>query len=532
MSLAERTLYVTRWGFSVVFVGLVTGAIAVIVPPMALAGVVALTGVLLLWALPELRVVPEKLLRRFFFIMVFVQLSVPAYYAIDTGYLPWVSVRRLCFLAVIIFLGLTLAGSKSARGNISERLRSSRFLTMLTIGFLITIALSILTAMDWMRSLKSLFEVMLEWYIPMFACILVVRTDEDIVFLFKVIAIALIVDSIAGAIEFVLQRRYYFDIFPQSMLESMLYDNPALDAAYQTITMRNGLYRASSIYSVNLSFSELAAIVAPIGAYFVFHGRNRRERILGVATGICSMLALFCAGARGGYTASLVAMPVMAFIWTIRYSKKNPSTLVGAIMGALFAVGTVCILIAIALWPRLHDMVIGSEYDGDESTQARVEQWQLAIPHIIANPVTGHGMGSAAELVGYHRDFLGPRGVPTIDSYIISLLVDEGVPGLLFFFGIIAIGIWTGLRLYVTDNDERAAVGGPVAGSLIAFAIYRIALSQTENHTLVFLIIGLVFAIVKLARDRRGTDSNSSLVAGPTRRNVAVAHSSAPLPSQ
>jgi hypothetical protein len=102
----------------------------------------------------------------------------------------------------------------------------------------------------------------------------------------------------------------------------------------------------------------------------------------------------------------------------------------------------------------------------------------------------------------------------------------------LFFFGIIAIGIWTGLRLYVTDNDERAAVGGPVAGSLIAFAIYRIALSQTENHTLVFLIIGLVFAIVKLARDRRGTDSNSSLVAGPTRRNVAVAHSSAPLPSQ
>ena len=70
--------YVARWAVAVVFIGLLVGVMAVLSSPLALAGVVALSGAFLLWALPELRLVPERSLRLFFFLMVFVQLSVPA----------------------------------------------------------------------------------------------------------------------------------------------------------------------------------------------------------------------------------------------------------------------------------------------------------------------------------------------------------------------------------------------------------------------------------------------------------------------
>ena len=97
--------YVARWAVAVVFIGLLVGVMAVLFSPLALSGVVALSGAFLLWALPELRLVPERSLRLFFFLMVFVQLSVPAYYAVLVPGLPWISVRRAFSGIVIVLFG-------------------------------------------------------------------------------------------------------------------------------------------------------------------------------------------------------------------------------------------------------------------------------------------------------------------------------------------------------------------------------------------------------------------------------------------
>jgi O-antigen ligase len=498
MTLSQKLFQATRWGAAILFVGMLTGAIAVLFPPLASVGVVALVAVVLLWALPELRLVPEKLLRNMFFMMVFVLLCIPAYFAIDTGVLPWISVRRVFALVVIILFSLTVAGSQAARAKILETVRANGLLALSAIGFFIMIFLSIFTSANWSFSLKEFFDVLLNWYVPLFVCILIVRSEEDVVLLLKIIAIAVIFDSFAGLIEFILERRFYFDIFPKSVLDSMLSSNPALAIIYYTSNFRNGLYRASSIYTVPLSFGELAAMAAPIGAYFVLHARKWTDFVLGVLTVLACLLALFCSGARGGYLAFLVAMPVMAIIWTIRYSVLNPRSLVGAIVLAVFSFGFVSLVGLIFAWQRLYNIVFGGG-DTVASTEARFIQWNLAKPHILSNPVTGHGTGMSAEVIGYFT----PGGtIPTVDSYVLSLLVEVGVPGLIFFFGMIACGVWIGLRQYLTNTDRWAALGGPIACSLIAFAVYRLALSQRENHTLFFLIIGLAFSIGRLGYER------------------------------
>jgi O-antigen ligase len=483
------------WSALILFVGTITGAMTVLFPPMASIGMVAVIGVILLWAMPDLPTIPDKLLRRMFFLMVAVLLCIPNYYAIDTGILPWISVRRFFIGAVILLFCITIAGSKDAREKVVDAVESNQFLSFLTLGFLAMLVISLFTANVWVVSLNGLVDSLLTWYVPIFACILVVRTADDVIVLLKIMACALVWDTLLGVIEFFVQRRYYFDIFPQSVLQNMLASNPALEIIYNTVWIRNGIYRSSSIYTVPLSFGELAAVVAPIGAYFIFHGQNAKWRVVGLIAIIASFVALIISGSRGGFISFLAAMPIMLALWVFRSSKIDRRSMMGAVMGCVFLAGTIAVMTLVVAWPRASNIVFGGGETAG-STDARFVQWRMAVPHILNNPITGHGKNSSTELVGYYNP---GSPLPTLDSYVISLLVEQGIPGFLLFFGMIAFGVWIGIRLYLTRLDDLGALGAPIACSLIAFSVYRLALSQTENHTLMFLILGLVFAVARLS---------------------------------
>ena len=494
---SSRLFSLGLWGLAILFIGFITGVATVIAPPMASVGIVALTGLALLWALPELHAVPDNLLRRLFFLMVFVYLCVPAYYAIETGVLPWISARRLVAASMIFLFAITVAGSQAARSKILRSVQSARPLAYLCIGFLALLFLSILASPAPSQALNGFVDSILTWYVPLFACIFVVRTDEDIVLLLKIIGLAIIVDAGLGLIEFILERRYYFDVFPQDMLDNMLANNPALEQMYNISNFRNGIYRAASIYSVPLSFGEIAAMVAPVGAYFLFHGEKIIWRLFGILVLFTSLMSLIISGSRGGFVAFLVAMPAMLLLWTLRYARAHRGSVVTMLMAVLAFFGTSAVMGLILFSGKLSKRVFGSGETAG-STSARFEQFNMALPHIMRNPVTGHGRGTAAELVG----FLTPGNtLPTIDSYLITLLVEQGLTGFVLFFGMIGFGVWLAARLYIMSPDPRSALGAPIACSLLAFAVYRIALSQTENHTLMFLMIGLVFALAKVSRN-------------------------------
>jgi hypothetical protein len=218
MHLAARISYFSLQAASVALVGLLVGFMTVILPPMAITGVVALAGVILLWAMPELRLVPETALRKMFFVMVIVLLCVPDYYALTISYLPWISIRRLFEFAVIILFCITVAGSSSARAKIAATVRINPWLTACVVGFLVMNCLSIFTSGEWLFfSVNVFFDVLLTWYAPLFASILVVRSEEDVIILMKIIAVTGIVVSLAGVIEFTTYHnftsRYYRVVF-------------------------------------------------------------------------------------------------------------------------------------------------------------------------------------------------------------------------------------------------------------------------------------------------------------------------------
>src|SRR5262249_42574622 len=159
------------------------------------------------------------------------------------------------------------------------------------------------------------------------------------------------------------------------------------------------LYRASSIFTVPLSFGEFEAMVAPIAAYFIFHAATGRERALGIAAISFAIVGLVISGSRGGYIAFLIGMLLMIFAWGIRYMRSNPQSFIGTLMFGIFTVGAGATLSLIMVWPRLHDMVLGG-WDTASSDDARFAQWDLAMPHILSNPITGHGVGTSGILAG------------------------------------------------------------------------------------------------------------------------------------
>lgn len=310
---------------------------------------------------------------------------------------------------------------------------------------------------------------------------------------YKVIAICTLVVAIIGIGEFVLQKRFLLDVFPKSILARMMEDNPYIAEIVGQNPLRNGMYRASSIFTVPLSYGEFAAMVAPFGGYFLLHARKWRERTLGMAVLASVLLSLFVSGSRGGNVAFLITMPVMTGLWIIRYSRLHRQSLLGAIGAIVTLLGVAAAIALIFFWQRLHNIVLGGG-ETVASTNGRLIQWELAWPRILENPITGHGVGMAADIIGFRL----ASGLATVDSYILTLLVDTGIPGLLLFGGIIALAVWICAYVYLTDFRKLAELALPLGCSVLAFGFYRLVLSQRENHTLFFLLTGLTFVFYEL----------------------------------
>ncbi len=124
-------------------------------------------------------------------------------------------------------------------------------------------------------------------------------------------------------------------------------------------------------------------------------------------------------------------------------------------------------------------MVLGGAAQAG-STDARYGQWIAALPFIKSNPITGHGFAMGGFVIQ-----------SSIDSYVISLLIETGIPGFIFFSGLLLIPVWYGVRNYLSDTSETGAAAGAVACSFVAFTANRLVLSQKENHMLMFSLLAI-----------------------------------------
>jgi O-antigen ligase len=404
---------------------------------------------------------------------------------VQFGGLPWISARRFATFALIAPFLLAISSSSQVRHEIAQRLRSAPLILVCVLGFLAMASLSVLTSNLPDQSISGLSDAILTWYVPFLAAIYVVKNKDDSILMLKIVCFCALFNSAAGIVEFRLQHRIFLDIFPKSMLDAFIEANPSMaDFLDVSKSFREGVFRAASVFLTALSFAEFEIMVIPIGLFFALHRERLFERCLGWMVVIGAIGGILVSGSRGGYVGFLVSTAAFAGAWAVRKAQTDKASLAPAFVGLLAALSFGTVLMAVLFTHRGHDMVLGS---GEEaaSTQGRWIQWAAALPMIKTNPITGHGIATGGADIG-----------SSIDSYVISLLLETGVPGLVFFIGICCLPIWFGLRNYIYDLSESGALAGTLACSFIAFTLYRLVLSQRENNMLAFFLLALVVVAI------------------------------------
>jgi O-antigen ligase len=487
---------VVGWAAASIFLGLVVGFAAVVLPPTGAFGFVAVVGVVLLWVMPDLPLVSLGAIRKTFFVMLVADLCIPYYYTVQISSLPWISARRVATFALIAPFLLGIASSSDDRRRIARCIRSSWLVFICAAGFLGMAFLSIFTSPLPTESMSALTDALLSWYVPLFATIYIIKDTDDILFVLKVICFCAIFNAAAGILEFVFQHRFFLDVFPSGMLETLIENNPSLEELLKT-PFRNGLYRASSTFVVPLSFGEFEIIVLPIALFFALQGRGLLERIFGWVVAIAAISGVFCSGSRGAYLGLLASMAAFVFIWSIREARRSKASLAPAIVGLIGMISFATTIMLIIFWRRAHNLVLGGAAEA-ASSQGRYEQWMAGIPFIQSDPIFGHGFALGGFLIQ-----------SSIDSYVLSLLLETGVPGLMFFSGLLLLPVWYGLRSYLSDRSRAGAIAGALACSFIAFTVNRIVLSQRENHMLIFSLLAVVIVLNYEYLSHRHTERRS-----------------------
>ena len=348
------------WAALAIFLGSVVGLAAVLLPPMGALGIVAAVGLVLLWVMPDLAAVPDRIVRRLLFASLVVNLCVPYYYAILIEGLPFISIRRLFTFPLIILCAIAISGSGEVRRRIADIIRSDRLLSVCVFGFVVMIFVSIFTSISPETSLSQCSQVILEWYVPFLAVLYVIRSEADIDLSIRIIAWCSLFVCLMGIIEFVVHFNIFLRILPKSMLAALAANSVGFANMLNAPTvLRNGLYRASSVYVVGLSFAEFNAMMAPFALLFLVHATTARDRAFGGALLMATLLGIFVSGSRGGYISVFCAFVVLLAAWLLRTRRFKPlsmSPAVGLLVGGGILVAAVLV---VSFWGRAHNIVLG-----------------------------------------------------------------------------------------------------------------------------------------------------------------------------
>src|SRR5574337_1845633 len=480
-------LVLAGWAFASVVLGLIVGLAAVILPPTGAFAIVALVGLVLLWVMPDFRIDPLRKTRALFLVMLVVLLIVPSYYAIDIQSLPWISARRVVMFPLIMVFGLSLSMSSEIRRDLVGALAANRLLALGLIGFFVMIVLSFLTSISASTSMSQFIDAALTWLVPWLVTLYVVRSEADVRKVVNIIAVCAAFICVVAIADRILKQHLAVEFLPGPLLAHLMAENLSVERMVNMNPYRDGMYRALSVFSTPLSLGEFAAIVMPFGFFYAVYSNTFVKRFLGVGLIVLCLGAIVAAYARGGNMAIAAASGSFAALWYFRSLKFDRHSIGAAIVAVMACIFFTVSIAAVTFWPRAHKWVFGGG-EAAFSTDSRIYQWELSKAHIVSNPLTGHGFAQGGAII----DNGSVEGGFTIYSYVLSLLVETGIPSLIFFCLMLFSGIAYSAKRFLTDPSEAGALNGALACALIAFTVNRLVLSERENHTLIFLILGLI----------------------------------------
>jgi hypothetical protein len=442
---------------------------------------------LLIWLLPEAGRAPTRWLSGWFTAFLIALLLWPDYLALALPGLPWVTALRLTTVPLAFLLLISVSMSSGFRQAMGEALAAAPWVWKLLLAFVAVSAFSIFMSADPGLSWNKFLIAQLYWTSIFFiSCFLFREPGKAIQFAGIVLACTVVL-AVMGILEARQQGVLWAGYIPTFL---QVEDDNVKRILSGSARAAIGIHRVQGRSSTPLGMAESFALAMPFVLHFAVTAKSRWLRVGSVILIPVIFYVIRTTDSRLGVVGFFMSFLLYLIIWAILRKRQVKDSLFGPALIIAFPAIFASFIAASFAVGRLRAIVWGTGAQ-QFSTDAREMQFEMGWPLIFRNPF-GYGMGRGAEVLG----FTNQGGALTIDTYFLLIALETGVIGFIVYYGMILAGIGYGGKAVLDARDPETRLLVPAIISLAIFFIIKSIFSQQENHPIIFVILGMVVALV------------------------------------
>ena len=457
----------------------------------ALAAPPLLLGLVVIWALPDTDASVDWAPTALLFVFVAALVLWPPYLAFVPPGMPWITLVRLTAFPLALTLLVCVSISPSFRSDAAAALRGVSATWRLLLGFSVVAALSITWSADTATSAQHFILAQVLWTSVFFVSVNVFLAEGRARWMAGLLWAMAIVVGVIAAQEWRVRTVLWAGHIP-SFLKI---EDPSVVRALAGNYRLSGAYRAQATFSTPLGLGEYLALTLPFVIHITMTTRKLAVRMAAALSCAFILLVAALSGARLSLVGILVGVLLYALAWGVLKVRSERNSLLGAAAVLSYPAIFTAAVAASFLVGRIRNVVWG---DGsqDSSNQARIDQWLMGIPKVL-DQLWGYGLGMGAITLKYK-----PYGILTIDSYYLDILLEVGVIGFVFYYGMLLSAIYYGASTLWKRGQlaEEAGLLAPATIALCAFVVEKSVFSEPDNHPLAFMLMGMIAALAYRAR--------------------------------
>jgi hypothetical protein len=467
---------------------LLVGLLAAVVPPGALVRLLAVPGgivaIILLWAMPKRELAPDGAMNLLMLALLALINLWPAYLVYRFGGLPSVNPTKLAWLSFLAYSGFHILASRQPLTRLGARCKAHPWLVTCILFLFVWRVISAACGIQPVAQVLSLGSEIISCYLAFFFVLAVLRDERDVFRLLTVLVVVAAIQALLASYETVVKHTL-FDRFISLSAE----DSAAmLDTLREKF--RDGRYRAQGTFEHPMVLAEYMAMMAPLAVVLFLNRLAGRWRWVAAGFLPLALAVIVSSRSRVGIA---VLMGAMLLVGLLMMMPRGARARGGASSLSLVVSLFMLPLLLIAAYYSLHELLhlISGRSTGEaNSTMTRVLMMERGIPLLKASPLVGYGNGMGPVKLGF---FDGVRF--NIDNYWLGMALDAGVPGLLAFVAVFALGALLGLRYYRQRDDRAGLAAGMLAIAVIILLACKTVLSISSGFTLAYVLIAAIIVL-------------------------------------
>jgi hypothetical protein len=491
---SSKLVGVMLMGLGALFLCLLLGLMAAVIPPGGLVRLMAVPGIvaalIAIWVLPKQQRAPGGLLIFLLFGLLATLHLWPPYVIYRFGGLPALSPIKLAWLALLVMGGYWVLSSREMMQRLKERCRSHKLLVLLVPTLMAWRILTSALGEPPIPQVLTLVADVLSCYIFFFIALAVLRDAGDVHRMLALLVVVAVVQALLASYESVVRHTLFYRFVSVSAEDSAV----QMDILRQKF--RDGRYRAQGTFEHPMVLAEFMGMMVPLAAALFVTTSKRWLRWGSGAFVPLAVMVIGASGSRSGFAVLMAGALLAGVLWLMPRKQPHGGSGRGVLLLATAALLLpVLLLVGYVVLQEVMAMIVGRTASEASSSMMRVLMMERGIPLIMDQPFFGYGGGMGAIKLGFYD---GTRF--NIDNYWLGLTLDAGVIGLLLA-GVFWLGaIFYGLQLYYRHPDRNGTVAGLISVSLTVLLIGKSVLSINSGFTVAYALVAGLLVLDEASR--------------------------------